>query len=155
MLITAIAKAIATMEGFFTSGTRAARNNNPGNLRDPNGRIWPELPRDSGGFVIFPSASAGWAALERDLGIKAARGWSISQIISAWAPASDGNNTSAYIRYVSGQVGVAPDVPVLTAQASAPASSGLPDLGAALGSDQLLLAAAGLGLAAGFMMALG
>lgn len=130
------------MEGYFSGGTRAARNNNPGNLRETARKIYPDLPRDAGGFIVFPSAEAGWQALRRDLAIKAGRGWSLSQIISAWAPETDGNDTAGYIRNVANWTGLDPSRPI---GAAAPASPGA--LAVLLTeSDTLLGAAAVVGV---------
>ena len=112
-----LAAAFAKVEGFYP-GSRAYRNNNPGNLRDvrrPDGRwsIWPSLPHDAGGFPQFASAADGWAALKRDLQIKAGRGLTLEQAISQYAPPSE-NDTAAYIRNVSASLGVASDVPLST-----------------------------------------
>jgi hypothetical protein len=135
-VLSSVAQAIATVEGYFTSGTIANRNNNPGNLRDQTGTIYPSLPHDSGGFVIFPTAQAGWDALQNDLTIKANRGMTITQTISAWAPPSE-NNTSAYIASVSAQTGLSPDTPLLTALSSNSDPAGQVDL-ASSDSDSLL-----------------
>lgn len=102
--IRALADAITRMEGY-APGTRAWRNNNPGNLRDykkTNGQwaIWPTLPHDDKGFPQFATPEAGRAALERDLGLKVGRGMTLEQIIYAWAPPSDGNNTAQYLANV-------------------------------------------------------
>lgn len=146
-ILSALAQAIARFEGYFVSGSRAARNNNPGNLRDLSGRLYPGYPRDSGGFIVFPTAAAGWHALEKDLSIKASRGWSISQIISAWAPASDNNDTAGYIRYVSARVGLPADVPVLAAGGAA-GGSWAPAAPSWFASDEALIAAAGVSVVA-------
>lgn len=83
------------------------RNNNPGNLRTgPNGS-----------FGIYGSPSEGLSALYRQLnlyytGQSAAAGrrplQSVRDIISTYAPKNE-NNTAAYIRAVSDQMGVSPD----------------------------------------------
>ena len=130
-LIDDLAAAISTQEGYgAAAGNRPTRNNNPGNLRDSSGTIWPSLPHDSGGFVIVPSASAGWDALKHDLSLKAARGMTLEQTISAWAPAADGNNTAAYLASVAARTGLSPSDPINGAgggdssPVSAPESSG-------------------------------
>lgn len=104
------------MEGFYP-GTRAWRNNNPGNLRDYQneaGRwmIWPELRHDSAGFPQFDSAAEGWQAMYRDLRLKISRGLNLEQLISAWAPPGDGNDTAGYVRFVAGRLGIASDIPL-------------------------------------------
>jgi hypothetical protein len=48
----------------------------------------------------------------RDLGLKIARGLNLEQLISAWAPPSDGNDTASYVRFVAGRLGIPSDVPL-------------------------------------------
>ena len=77
------------------------RNNNPGNIRNPNAK----------GFRVFGSMDEGmqeWKALmnRRYFG----RGLNTLQsIINTYAPPSDNNNTPAYINFVSKRMGIAPD----------------------------------------------
>lgn len=92
----ALARAIQTEEGYFP-GSRAYRNNNPGNLRyvGQEGAIG----ADSGGFAIFPDYQSGFAALVAQLRRDAERhpGWSLWQFVSDYAPASDNNNVLSYV----------------------------------------------------------
>ncbi len=112
------------VEGF-APGTRAYRNNNPGNIWDgiaggKTQRIWPNLPIDPQGFVIYPSYEAGYSALLKDLGIKINRGMTLEQLITMYAPAKGdtvngfdlSNNTSAYIQSVARQTGLPTNVPL-------------------------------------------
>lgn len=101
---------VAAPTGVQTSAQQVGapvgvRNNNPGNLRQ-----WGDLPRDSGGYAIFPTAEAGLAATIKNLqaqqkvhGLNTVQG-----IISKWAPASE-NNTAAYISDIAKRTGFAPD----------------------------------------------
>lgn len=60
------ATAIATAEGFFVPNSRAARNNNPGNMtRDLIGRA---TGRD-GMFVVYATAADGWTNLKKQIQI--------------------------------------------------------------------------------------
>lgn len=59
-----IAQAIAIAEGFNVSGSRAARNNNPGNLTYAFG--FPVSGYD-GMFPIFQTLDDGWAALHTQI----------------------------------------------------------------------------------------
>lgn len=114
-LVRSIADGIEVVEGFWP-GSRAWRNNNPGNIWDgmPN-RIWPGLPVDSEGFVIFPSYEAGRAELERQVSIKINRGLTLRQLLSEWAPGSDPrNNPSIYTASVAAMTGLNPDVPLFS-----------------------------------------
>jgi hypothetical protein len=63
--IPAWANTIAQFEGFNSPGNRAARNNNPGDLKyaGQSGAIG----ADSGGFAVFPDPVTGFQALYRQL----------------------------------------------------------------------------------------
>ncbi|HAM4388320.1 TPA: recombinase family protein [Escherichia coli] len=79
---------------------RGERNNNPGNLNFA-GQAGASLERPGGRFARFETAFDGLRALARQLMLYAGRGInSVEKIISTWAPASDNNNTTAYIRAV-------------------------------------------------------
>lgn len=104
-VITSLADAITRQEGGNPS------NNNPGNLMDPNRKIWPQYPHASNGAVIFPSAAAGRAALENDLSIKVNRGMTLSSLLNMYAPPSE-NDTPRYIANVSSWTGFPADVPL-------------------------------------------
>ncbi|HHQ2336205.1 TPA: lytic transglycosylase [Enterobacter roggenkampii] len=87
---------------------RGERNNNPGNLNF-SGQAGAELERPGGRFARFETAFDGLRALSRQLVLYAGRGInSVEKIISTWAPASDNNNTAAYIQAVSQRLGVNP-----------------------------------------------
>lgn len=89
---------------------RGERNNNPGNLNFA-GQAGAELERPGGRFARFETAFDGLRALSRQLMLYAGRGInSVEKIISTWAPASDNNNTAAYIQAVSQRLGVDPRV---------------------------------------------
>lgn len=93
-LIEAIANAIATAEGFFVAGTLPNRNNNPGDLRNAP---WLVHPVVAGGFWTANSVGAGVAGLLHQIALDIARGQSLQQLITSWAPPSGGNNTDNYI----------------------------------------------------------
>jgi len=83
------------------------RNNNPGNLRPEDN--WQGMVGTAGGFIVFKDVSWGLRALATDLVNKNKRGLqTITQIISAYAPASDNNNVPAYIAAVSNYTGIGP-----------------------------------------------
>ncbi|HIA4224687.1 TPA: lytic transglycosylase catalytic [Escherichia coli] len=87
---------------------RGERNNNPGNLNFA-GQAGASLERPGGRFARFETAFDGLRALARQLMLYAGRGInSVEKIIFTWAPASDNNNTTAYIRAVSQRLGVDP-----------------------------------------------
>jgi hypothetical protein len=88
------------------------RQNNPGNLRNPNGT----------GFQSFSTPQQGFDALQNQL-LRYARGSTtgkpldtVQDIISTWAPPSDNNDTAGYIKEVSAKLGVAPDAKLNIAQ---------------------------------------
>lgn len=89
---------------------RGERNNNPGNLNFA-GQAGATLESPGGRFARFETAYDGLRALSRQLMLYAGRGInSVEKIISTWAPASDNNNTAAYIQAVSQRLGVNPQV---------------------------------------------
>lgn len=126
-LVEAIAQAIAGFEGFFTPGTLAQRNNNPGNLRS-----WGNLPT-SGGYAVFPTPEAGWEALRSQIRLNISRGLSLLEffagkpgVYAGYAPSADQNRPAAYATYVSQRTGLPPDVPLDQLAAPAEASSATP-----------------------------
>lgn len=91
------------------TGTRAARNNNPGNLRD--GAFAKGLPgyqgSDAQGFAIFDSPTNGANATTSLLRSYGQRGFDTpAKIIARWAPPSDGNDTVGYARTVAQALGI-------------------------------------------------
>ena len=89
---------------------RGERNNNPGNLYFA-GQAGASLESPGGRFARFETSFDGLRALSRQLMLYAGRGInSVEKIISTWAPASDNNNTTAYIQAVSQRLGVDPRV---------------------------------------------
>lgn len=95
-----------------SSGTRAWRNNNPGNIRpgrftDSAGSIG-----RAGGFAAFPDEQTGMDAIILLLKTPRYQAKTLAQAISAWAPPSDGNNTSSYQQQVSNETGVALSTPL-------------------------------------------
>lgn len=120
-----ILTAMAHMEGFFVTGTRPQRNNNPLDLS------WgPEAEKfgATGGdprFAIFPDAATGWEAGRRWLSVPAKfdsngnlvggyMGATVEQAINRFAPPVE-NDTANYVTYVCQAVGCAP-TDVLTAE---------------------------------------
>lgn len=111
------AGAIATFEGFYISGSRPARNNNPGDLKyagQPGA-----IGQDSGGFAIFPDAPTGWTALDNQLQayVNEFPAYSLYQIMehylgqnitaSGGETTSQGNSTT-YANAVAAAIGVDP-----------------------------------------------
>ena len=100
-------------------GTRADRNNNPGNIRDvgqfKNSPGY--LGKDKDGFARFDSPEAGIQAMQEQLaryvkGTEATGGVpkdTIAGIVETWAPASDNNDVAAYVAAVSKATGFDPN----------------------------------------------
>jgi hypothetical protein len=108
-VVDSLADAITTEEGFYP-GSLAWRNNNPGNLVYANQA---GASPGEGGFAKFSTAAAGRAALEAQINLDVTRGadvngnpvTDIAELISSWAPASQGNDTAAYISNVGTATG--------------------------------------------------
>ena len=112
-LIDSLALAIARMEGYLDasgaikSGTIAYRNNNPGNLRS-----WGNNPV-VGGYASFPTASAGWVALKRQIELNIGRGLTLEEffggkpgVYGGYAPGADNNNPAGYAANVAQWTGI-------------------------------------------------
>lgn len=100
--------AIATFEGFWKPGSRAARNNNPGNLRGFD----PDVPKDAQGFDQYQTLAAGIRALWIQIWINIFRNLTIEEfflgkpgVYNGYAPEIDGN-TKQYPRFVSSVTGI-------------------------------------------------
>ena len=105
--------AIARQEGFEVEGTRAKRNNNPGNLNyGPFARLHGATHGDDKGYAVFSSVDAGFAALRALLGTAAYRGHSLSDVIRRYCPPAGDprgeNDTADYIAHVAMWTGIKP-----------------------------------------------
>jgi hypothetical protein len=104
-------QAIAREEGFYTPGTRPARNCNPGDIE------WGRFTQAHGAtggdprFAIFPTCEAGFAAM-RALLLGAYVGLTVEAALNKWAPPIE-NQTNAYIAHVCAWTGLRSDM-VLT-----------------------------------------
>ena len=95
--------------------TRGMRNNNPLNIRHGKSR-WVGMAEQQTdrAFVQFTERKYGyWAAfvLIRNY-IQRFRANTIGKIVARWAPSADGNNTLAYVNYVSHTTGIPADYPL-------------------------------------------
>ena len=70
---------------------------NPGNLRSAP---WLSDPHIVNGFWQPDSRQSGIAGAAHCVALRIAMGQSLRQLISAWAPPSDNNNTEVYIQNV-------------------------------------------------------
>lgn len=101
---------------FVYEKIRGIRNKNPGNVRWDGKTQWQgqdSPPADAQGFCRFKDVRDGIRCMTRVLYSKRARGvTTVRAIITEWAPASDNNNTAAYIQAVASALAVGPDVPL-------------------------------------------
>jgi len=121
-LIDDFARAVAQMEGFYTPGTIAAANNNPGNLRS-----WGSLPT-ARGYAVFSTPQAGWDALKTQIQRNVDRGLTLEEFFAGqrdangqvvqggypgYSPAADSNRPYEYAQFVGERLGGVPvDVPL-------------------------------------------
>ena len=120
-LTESIAQAIATMEGFFQSGSIAQRNNNPGNLRS-----WGNAPVVNG-YASFATPEDGWNALYSQVNTNIGRGLSLYEFFAGkpgvypgYAPSSDSNQPVQYAQFVATQAGINPATPLNTIDSGSP-----------------------------------
>lgn len=143
------AQAIATFEGFSSSGSRAQRNNNPGNLKYA-GQAG-ATGQDSGGFAIFPDVATGFQALYAQLAkyVSSFPSFTILQAMARYlgqtVPTNNAQgNAFTYATFVANALGVTVDSTIgdlAAAAASAiqvAANSGSTDTTAALDASQMM-----------------
>jgi hypothetical protein len=108
--LTELANHIATFEGSHVKGSRAQRNNNPGNLKYVT---WStrKTGLDKDGFAIYSRPEDGLADLHDFLSRRAEKGDTLAELIHIYAPPED-NNTLAYIRYISDKLGIDANSPL-------------------------------------------
>lgn len=94
-------------------GTLPSLRHNPGDLRHSPHSQHPGQPDDIG---TIDTDEHGWADLERQLQLMAARGLTLRECIYRWAPKADGNRPDKYLEYVvAGFYGlVGPETPLRT-----------------------------------------
>lgn len=111
-----VALAIQKHEGWFPErgpkkGSRAWRNNNPGNLRPTD----KNQPRDADGYRTFSNYYEGFLALLTDLQKKCLGQTrtslgptsTLKKLIAVWAPPFE-NDTESYVKAVAAQTGLDP-----------------------------------------------
>ena len=93
------------------SGTRGVKNNNPLNLSYLPGQ---GAVGSDGRFGRYATMEQGISADTRQLMLYQDRDKlsSIRQLVSKWAPSSDGNDVASYVAQVSQQMGISPDAPL-------------------------------------------
>lgn len=82
-----------------TGGTRAWRNNNPGNLRNSAFSKTHGSVGEAGGFAVFPDEETGRQALKDLLKTKTYRQLDIGKAITRYAPPVE-NDTGQYIKNI-------------------------------------------------------
>lgn len=101
-----LAELIANEEGFNVPGSVPNRDHNPGDLRhSPHSEHTAE---DPDGIGIEDSDADGWADLERQLQLFAARGLTLAQAIYKFAPPTE-NDSAQYLKYVCDGLGCTSD----------------------------------------------
>lgn len=103
----------AVSDGSPGDAARGIRNNNPGNLEYSKSNPWVGQTGDDGRFAKFETPEHGIRALGRNLMSYQRQGIdTVSEIINRWAPPTDNNDTTAYIKAVCDQLGVSADEPL-------------------------------------------
>jgi hypothetical protein len=104
--------AIATQEGWFDANPTVIprAHNNPGDLVYA-GQLNASNP-SVGTIADFTSPATGITALFRQVWEYAAMGYTVTQIVETWAPATQ-NNTTAYLNNVLEWTGLPPNIPIL------------------------------------------
>ncbi|QPT15234.1 hypothetical protein I6G37_09960 [Serratia rubidaea] len=93
-----------------SSAARGLRNNNPGNIEASDKNPWEGQTGSDGRFAKFETPEHGIRALGKNLLAYQAKGFdTVTEIVNRWAPASDGNNTDAYIKALCSALGVGAD----------------------------------------------
>lgn len=106
-------RAVAGGGESAADGPRGVRNNNPGNLEASSSNPWVGQTGSDGRFAKFETPEHGIRALGRNLMSYQRQGIdTVGEIINRWAPPSDNNDTTAYIRAVCAQLGVTANQPL-------------------------------------------
>lgn len=92
-----------------SSAARGLRNNNPGNI-EAGSNSWDGQAGSDGRFAKFVTPEHGIRALGKNLLSYQRQGYdTVSEIVNRWAPASDGNNTEAYIAALCKKLNITPN----------------------------------------------
>lgn len=106
-------RAVAGGGEAAADGPRGVRNNNPGNLEASSSNPWVGQTGSDGRFAKFETPEHGIRALGRNLISYQRQGIdTVGEIINRWAPPSDNNDTTAYIKAVCAQLGVTANQPL-------------------------------------------
>jgi len=99
------------IEEVRSGGTRAWRNNNPGNLRNSAFSTAKGSLGEAGGFAVFASEQEGMSALIALLKTNIYQLLSLFSAISRYAPSSE-NNTANYQQFIEKITGLRGDTPL-------------------------------------------
>ena len=100
-------QAIAREEGFYATGSRPQRNNNPGDIE------WGKFAAAHGAmegdprFAVFPDSTTGFAAMRALLQAPSYAGLTVAAALNKWAPPVE-NNVNAYLANVCSWCGCQP-----------------------------------------------
>lgn len=105
-----IALWIAFFEGYWQPGSKAARNNNPGNLRS-----WGSRPIVDG-FAFFDTPADGFLALIKQVDKNISRNLTVREFFAGkpgvypgYAPEADNNDPDNYASFISSRTGIPVD----------------------------------------------
>lgn len=90
----------------YVGGTRAWRNNNPGNLRYYDFAKKHGAIGEAGGFAVFPDFATGENAQRALLLSDSYINLTIVEVIEKYAPTDDDNNVNAYVRSLEQKTGL-------------------------------------------------
>lgn len=93
-------------DGLREGGSRAWRNNNPGNIKKGDFTVSAGSIGDYGTFAIFPDLETGMAAITTLLTGKSYRDLTLEGAIFRYAPPSE-NQSQVYLKFVEKESGVA------------------------------------------------
>jgi hypothetical protein len=112
-----IDSAISKFEGFGTPGAPTITNaNNPGALQAGSFANANGATGALNGFAVFPDVATGTAAEDALVQSYANQGYTVDQMINAWAPATAPGNspesTTNYVNSVANSLGASPSTPI-------------------------------------------
>ncbi|MCL2538475.1 MAG: hypothetical protein FWF34_01785 [Alphaproteobacteria bacterium] len=98
---------------IWSGGTRAWRNNNPGNIRNGAFTNARGAIGVAGGFAVFPDYDTGFAALCALLRTPNYQKLNLGDAINRYAPPIE-NDTGAYINFIERETGIPRNTPMMT-----------------------------------------
>jgi hypothetical protein len=112
--VNAFAAGIALAEGFYVNGSRAQRNNNPGNITVDT--IGKGIGKD-GIFIIYANPTDGWNALKRQVELiltSASKYYTKDMTLREIAESYTTTDQLAWATNVASKLGISIDTPVST-----------------------------------------